>query len=323
MDSTLDRWYLWQPMTQMATNNEIPALDFVGVVKNYDKVQALAGVTFSVKRGEVFGLLGPNGAGKTSLISIIVSLERATAGTVKIFGEDILTNPKLAKLNTGWVPQEIINHGFFSVEEILTFHAGYYGVKSPKARIGYLLNGLGLTEHRHKKVKQLSGGMKRRLMIAKALVHQPGILLLDEPTAGVDVELRTRLWEFVEELRRDGISILLTTHYLEEAERLCDRVAIINRGLIRAQGQTRQLVEEWSRKKTVLKLTQAREPMDHPDLIKASSTNQEWTFLTKMSKPLGQLLQEVQLPLNQLQDIVVQDGRLEDVFLKLTRQENV
>jgi ABC-2 type transport system ATP-binding protein len=304
-------------MTQNAHN----ALEVEGLTKNYGKVEALAGVSLRVGRGEVFGLLGPNGAGKTSLISIVVTLENATAGTVRVFDNDVAKNTKLAKINTGWVPQEIINHGFFTVNEILNFHSGYYGVKKPKDRVDYLLNRLSLWDHRNKKVKQLSGGMKRRLMIAKALVHKPGLLLLDEPTAGVDVELRTKLWEFVEELRREGISILLTTHYLEEAERLCDRVAIIHKGLIRAEGQTHSLIEEWSRKKIDLRLSKAVDGFRHPDLISGAGT--DWTFFTKMSKPLGELLQELQVPMDNLKDLQVQEGNLEDVFLRLTRPEGV
>lgn len=278
-------------------------LDVTNVTKDYPRVKALAGVSLNMKRGEVFGLLGPNGAGKTSLISIIVTLEKATSGQVSVFGHDVTKEPKQAKLKMGWVGQEIINSGFFTVEEILYFHSGYYGVSKPKERVDFLLNSLGLYEHKQKKVKQLSGGMKRRLMIAKSLVHRPGLLLLDEPTAGVDVELRMRLWEFVEELRRDGISILLTTHYLEEAQRLCDRVAIIHKGLIRAEGQTGDLIEEWSRKKVILRL----------------SSGEERTLLVKMSMPLAEILNEQKLPLSDVKDISVEEGKLEDVFLQLTK----
>jgi len=294
-------------------------LEIDNVVKNYGATQALAGVSLSLEPGEVFGLLGPNGAGKTSLISIIVTLEKLTAGRVKVFGHEV--HSRQAKLNMGWVGQEVITTGFFSVEELMGFHSGYYGVKNPKARVEELLNDLGLWEHRHKKVKQLSGGMKRRLMIAKALVHEPKLLLLDEPTAGVDVELRTKLWDFVEKLRRQGISVLLTTHYLEEAERLCDRVAIIHKGLIRATGGTRGLIEQWSRKKISIKLKEKLEGLTHPDLVKGSVDGLEWSFLTKMSKPLGELLQELQIPQQALSDIKMEEGKLEDVFLSLTRGE--
>ena len=296
------------------------ALKIDNVVKDYGNLRALGGVSFEVKPGEVFGLLGPNGAGKTSLISIVVTLEQATSGQVSVFGHDVTKEPRLAKVRTGWVPQEIINHGFFNVEEILRFHAGYFGLKDPGPRLEFVLKGLSLWEHRHKKVKQLSGGMKRRLMIAKGLIHNPGLLLLDEPTAGVDVELRQRLWEFVEELKAEGLSILLTTHYLEEAERLCDRVAIIHKGQIRAIGQTRRLIEEWSRKRVILRLTSPLPELKHPDLIAGSGT--EWTFLTEMTKTLGALLHELDLSASQLADVQVTDGNLEDVFVRLTKEEN-
>lgn len=302
--------------------SDIPAaLKIDNVVKDYENLRALSGVSFEVRPGEVFGLLGPNGAGKTSLISIVVTLEQATSGSVSVFGHDVTKEPRQAKVRTGWVPQEIINHGFFNVEEILRFHAGYFGLRDPGPRLEFVLKGLSLWEHRHKKVKQLSGGMKRRLMIAKGLIHNPGLLLLDEPTAGVDVELRLRLWEFVEELKAEGLSILLTTHYLEEAERLCDRVAIIHKGKIRAIGQTRKLIEEWSRKRVVLRLTSPLADLKHPDLIAGAGT--EWTFLTEMTKTLGQLLHELDFSAAQLADVHVTDGNLEDVFVRLTKEESV
>lgn len=297
------------------------ALSVENVRKAYGSVEALRGVSFDVKPGEVFGLLGPNGAGKTSLISIIVTLEQASSGRVRVFGHDVETDAREAKRHTGWMPQEIINHGFFDVEEILNFHAGYYGVRNPKNRIEYLLNGLGLFEHRHKKVKQLSGGMKRRLMIAKALVHEPGILLLDEPTAGVDVELRARMWDFVGELRKQGLSILLTTHYLEEAELLCDRVAIIHQGEIRTVGPTRELIRKWSRKRISLRLIQPVQNLAHPDLLQGAG--RDWVYLTPMDMTLGQLCTELKLEAAQVADVNVQEGRLEDVFLKLTQDEQV
>ena len=282
-----------------------PALSVQSVAKDYGTVQALKGISFDIKPGEAFGLLGPNGAGKTSLISITVTLERPTAGAVKVFGHDVTRSPRHAKMQLGWVPQEIINHGYFDVEEIMGFQAGYYGVRKPKERIEYLLKGLGLFEHRKKKVRHLSGGMKRRLMIAKALIHKPGLLLLDEPTAGVDVELRARLWDFVTELRNEGLSILLTTHYLEEAERLCDRVAIINRGEIRALDKTHKLIEQFSRKKISLTLRGSGEQM---------------SYMVPMEKSLGQLLEELKVPADQLHDVQISDGSLEDVFMILTKE---
>lgn len=307
-------------MSQLETTSSVMPLKVNSVVKKYGSLEALSGVSFEVRPSEVYGLLGPNGAGKTSLISIIVTLEKATKGSVEVFGCDVAKNSRNAKVHIGWVPQEIINHGFFDIEEILHFHAGYYGVKNPKERIHYLLNGLDLYAHRNKKVKQLSGGMKRRLMIAKALVHEPGLLLLDEPTAGVDVELRIKLWRFVEELKRDGLSILLTTHYLEEAELLCDRVAIIHKGKIQAEDRTKDLIAKWTRKKIVLRWQTKPPPIQHPDLVKTQG--EEWTFLCDMGKTLGELLHELKTPVMQLRDVKIEDGSLEDVFVKLTQDEN-
>lgn len=292
-------------------------LHVTNVVKDYGPVRALNGVSFTVEPGEVFGLLGPNGAGKTSLISIVTTLEKASGGEVRVFGESIESEPASAKRRLGWVPQEIINHGYFSAEEILGFHAGYYGVSQAEDEIERLLKSLDLWEHKNKKVRQLSGGMKRRLMIAKALVHRPQLLLLDEPTAGVDVELRTKLWEFVKELRQKGLSIVLTTHYLEEAEHLCDRVAIIQKGELCALGGTRDLIQKWSRK--CVKIQLGREAsLQHPDLMTGSGRH--WTFMTPQDKPLGQLLADLKLEAHDIVDVQMTDGSLEDVFVQFTRK---
>lgn len=240
-------------------------LELRNLHKSYGQVNAVRGVDLQVNSAEVFGLLGPNGAGKTSIISVITGLEKPTLGEVRVFGADVTKDPKRAKMLVGRVPQEIVGHGFFNVEEVLDFLAGYYGVRDPKDRIDFLLDRLALTQHRHKKVGQLSGGMKRRLMIAKAMIHQPKLLLLDEPTAGVDVELRNSLWKFVGELKAQGVSILLTTHYLEEAQRLCDRVAIIHYGKIRAIGPTQKVISDITKRadasleEAYLLLTQDRE----------------------------------------------------------------
>ena len=224
--------------------NTLP-LNILKLNKTYlrggEVLQAVKDVQFSIGRGEIFGLLGPNGAGKTSVISMITTLVSMTSGEILIFGKSLLKHPQEVKKLIGVVPQEIVNQGFFNLTEILTFHSGYYGVRNNRAYIDYLLKRLALWEHRNKQVKQLSGGMKRRLMIAKALVHKPRLLLLDEPTAGVDIELRSSLWEFVRELQKEGISILLTTHYLEEAEALCGRVGIIQQGELRYLGEIKKL----------------------------------------------------------------------------------
>jgi ABC-2 type transport system ATP-binding protein len=287
-------------------------LEIHDLYKSYNAVEAVKGVTLSIAPGEIFGLLGPNGAGKTSIISIIVTLEGPTSGTVQVFGQDVVKNARDAKVCVGWVPQEVINHGFFTVEEILQYHAGFYGRKLTEDRKSYLLNRLSLWEHRKKKVRELSGGMKRRLMIAKALVHAPKLLLLDEPTAGVDIELRSQLWEFVKELQKDGVTILLTTHYLEEAEQLCDRVAFIHHGKIRRIGDTRTLVRDLTRRHVVVTLKDSSFVSQHPAI--ESRTANQITLNLPMQAELGSVLNEINLPMQSILDISILEGTLEDAF---------
>lgn len=300
------------------TFNSSKPLQITELRKSYGALEAVAGVDLSMEPGEIFGLLGPNGAGKTSIISTIVTLESPTSGTISVFGHDVVKNARMAKMNVGWVPQEVINHGFFTTEEILDYHAGFYGRKLTKERRAFLLQRLSLWEHRHKKVRELSGGMKRRLMIAKALVHEPKLLLLDEPTAGVDIDLRATLWEFVKELQRDGVSILLTTHYLEEAEQLCDRVAFIDHGKIRKTGDTRRLVRDLTRKKVVVTFKDAQIERHHP-LIVAQEKNQ-LTLSLPMQSELGQVLNELALPMQSILDISILEGTLEDAFRSVLKE---
>lgn len=276
--------------------------------------EAVRGVSFEVKAGEIFGLLGPNGAGKTSIISTITTLEKPTSGNVKVFGVDVTKEPMFTKKQLGIVHQEIINSGFFTVEEILKFHSGYYGLRKNQERILFLLEKLSLLEHRDKKVKQLSGGMKRRLMIAKALVHNPKLLLLDEPTAGVDIRLREDLWKFVQELRSEGMSILLTTHYLEEAEELCDRVGIINFGSVVHVGNTKEIIREYSLKKIRLLLTQ--EYPVQSEYLKEKNEN-SYLLVVPQLKAIGDLLTELNIPMQFIKDVEIQNGDLEEAFLKL------
>jgi len=207
-------------------------IEIINLHKKYDDVYAVKGIDLSIKKGEFYGLLGPNGAGKSTTINAITSLVKPTDGEVKILGKNIVSDFRYARSQIGIACQELSNDFFFPVEELLYYQAGYYGVtrKNAKQRIDYILNKLGLYEHRNKKMRMLSGGMKRRLQIAKALVHDPQILILDEPTAGVDVELRHDLWKYLNELHAEGKTILLTTHYIDEAELLCERVGIIDNG---------------------------------------------------------------------------------------------
>ena len=207
-------------------------IEIINLHKKYDDVYAVKGIDLSIKKGEFYGLLGPNGAGKSTTINAITSLVKPTDGEVKILGKNIVSDFRYARSQIGIASQELSNDFFFPVEELLYYQAGYYGVtrKNAKKRIDYILNKLGLYEHRNKKMRMLSGGMKRRLQIAKALVHDPQILILDEPTAGVDVELRHDLCKYLNELHSEGKTILLTTHYIDEAELLCERVGIIDNG---------------------------------------------------------------------------------------------
>ena len=201
-----------------------------GVQKRYGSLAALAGIDLEIQAGEIFGLLGPNGAGKTTLIGVICGLVRATAGQVLVLGKDVVHDYRFTRRAVGLVPQEINFDPFFTVEETLRIQAGYFGVELAEERLTEILAALDLTAKRRANTRSLSGGMKRRLLIGKALVHEPRVLFLDEPTAGVDVELRQSLWRYVRQLRSRGTTIVLTTHYLEEAEELADRIGLIHRG---------------------------------------------------------------------------------------------
>ncbi|WP_413581452.1 ABC transporter ATP-binding protein [Bdellovibrio sp. HCB288] len=276
--------------------------------------EAVKGVSFDVKPGEIFGLLGPNGAGKTTIISTITTLEEPSSGSVEVFGQDVNQNPRFTKQQLGVVHQEVITSGFFSVDEILNFQSGYYGISKNQDRIDFLLHKLSLYEHRHKKVKQLSGGMKRRLMIAKALVHTPRLLLLDEPTAGVDIGLRETLWQFVQELRKEGMSILLTTHYLEEAEQLCDRIGIINLGSLEALGETKELVRKYTQKKIRLTLS---EPFAFKTEYLFFQEGNEFMFVVPPGKQMGEFLNETGVPVNLIKDVKIEEGNLEEAFMKV------
>jgi ABC-2 type transport system ATP-binding protein len=228
--------------------NGTPALRVEKLKKTYSTgVLALDGVSLEVGAGKFFGLLGPNGAGKTTLINSIVSLARPDSGSVEVFGRDAYEEFREARRMIGVSPQEINLDKFLTVEETMLFHAGYYGVPKDKARerAGELLERFALTDKRKQRVNTLSGGMKRRVLFARALMHDPKVLFLDEPTAGVDVELRYKLWGYIRELNHGGLTILLTTHYLEEAEALCEEVALINGGRIAAQGTSAELKERY------------------------------------------------------------------------------
>ncbi|GLW59836.1 ABC transporter ATP-binding protein [Hydrogenophilus thermoluteolus] len=218
------------------------AIEIRGAVKRFGDFTAVAGIDLTVAQGEFFGLLGPNGAGKTTLISMLAGLAKPTEGTLRVMGFDVATDYRRARRAIGVVPQELVFDPFFTVRECLRFQSGYYGIRHNEAWIDELLVGLGLSNKANANLRTLSGGMKRRVMVAQALVHRPPVIVLDEPTAGVDVELRQSLWQFVMKLNKAGHTVILTTHYLEEAEALCDRIAMMKGGRIVALDRTRELL---------------------------------------------------------------------------------
>jgi len=224
----------------------MPAVSFQEVGKTYPTargdLRALDRVSFDIERGEFFGLLGPNGAGKTTLISVLAGLTRASGGRVKVMGHDVVRDYAAARKALGVVPQELVFDPFFSVRETLRIQSGYFGVHDNDAWIDELLSELGLADKGESNMRQLSGGMKRRVLVAQALVHRPPVIVLDEPTAGVDVELRQTLWQFVARLNKQGHTVLLTTHYLEEAEALCGRIAMLKQGRVVALDRTANLL---------------------------------------------------------------------------------
>jgi ABC-2 type transport system ATP-binding protein len=225
-----------------------PALEVSDLVKRYPTgVEALRGVTLGIADGEFFGLLGPNGAGKSTLIHCATGLAMPTSGTIRIFGDNAVEGYKSARESVGLAPQDINLDWFLTVEETLDFHGGYFGMKKHdrRERVAELLDAFSLTDKRHERTRTLSGGMKRRVVLARAMMHRPRLLILDEPTAGVDVELRLELWQYVQQVNSEGTTILLTTHYLEEAEQLCSRIAFINEGQIAAEGAPAQLAARY------------------------------------------------------------------------------
>jgi ABC-2 type transport system ATP-binding protein len=304
-----------------------PAIRIRDLVKRYAGVKgeegklALKGVSFDVPEGQIFGLLGPNGAGKSTLINILAGLVMKTSGSAEIWGFDIDAHPRNAKRSIGIVPQEIVFDPFFTPFEVLENQAGFYGVAKALRRSEELLEAVRLSDKRDAYARTLSGGMKRRLLVAKAMVHAPPILVLDEPTAGVDVELRRQLWELVTRLNREGVTVVLTTHYLEEAEQLCDRIAIINHGELITDQPTRELVGMMAEK--VVELTLDRDmaaPPVHEAFKKSEKKGDRTVAITydKDKITAGQVLGLVQAQGFVIEDVTTREADLEDVFVSLT-----
>ena len=282
---------------------------------------ALKGVSFDVPQGGIFGLLGPNGAGKSTLINIMAGLVNKTGGTVKIWGHDIDRDHRNAKLNIGIVPQEIVFDPFFTPFEVLENQGGMYGIAKHLRRSEELLEAVRLEDKRNAYARTLSGGMKRRLLIAKAMVHSPPILVLDEPTAGVDVELRRQLWELVNEMNAEGVTVVLTTHYLEEAEELCERIAIINHGELIANKPTKDLVGMMGEK--IVRVSVDKDfagPIMEPAFTKAEVVEPRVLEVTydRETTTAGQVLALIQQHGYAIEDVTTREADLEDVFVQLT-----
>ena len=307
--------------------NLAPAIEIKGLQKTYAKSKkspekiALKNVDLTIPRGSIFGLLGPNGAGKSTLINILAGLVVKSSGSAKICGYDIDTQTRLARASIGIVPQEISMDVFFTPLQALELQAGYYGVPKSERRSEEILAALGLSDKRDAYVRQLSGGMKRRLLIGKALVHNPPVLILDEPTAGVDIELRRQLWTYVEELHRRGTTIILTTHYLEEAEALCDRIAIIHEGGIVANDEKSVMLSRLDKRKLIIvpteKLTNL--PSDLSDLDAEVNTDGSLSINYRSgTDSISGLLNQVKAAGLSISDLRTEEPDLEDVFMALT-----
>ena len=280
---------------------------------------ALNNISLEIPQGSFFGLLGPNGAGKSTMINILAGLVNKTSGTVEVCGYDLDKNPREVKQNLGVVPQELILDPFFSVKEALELHAGYYGIPKSKRKTNEIMKAMHLEDMVHTGARRLSGGMRRRLLIGKALVHSPKVLILDEPTAGVDIDLRMALWNYAKELNAKGTTVVLTTHYLEEADELCDRIAIINHGEIVASDTKRNLLDKFDNKKVKFK---AAEPIGKvsDDLLNFKPHIND-NFIEFAYNPievdLGQIIASVVASGIHIVDVVSEDAGLEEIFLKL------
>jgi ABC-2 type transport system ATP-binding protein len=283
--------------------------------------QALKGIDLAIPRGSIFGLLGPNGAGKSTFINILAGLVNKTSGSVKIWGIDADVNPRESRAALGVVPQEINMDPFFTPRETLDLMAGFYGVPKAERRGDEILEALGLGDKKNAYVRQLSGGMKRRLMVAKAMVHSPPILILDEPTAGVDVELRRSLWEYVRKLNAQGVTIVLTTHYLEEAQEMCDQIAIVNHGQIIACEPTASLLKRMNQKTLVVRPEQALAavPAELADLAPIIRKDGQIAITYKMGEQsIEHLLKRLREANVGIGDLATEEPDLEDVFVSLT-----
>lgn len=300
------------------------AISLKDIHKYYGSLHALRGVSLEVQQGEFLGLLGPNGAGKSTLIGILAGLIRPHAGTARILGHDVVHDYVLARRNLGVVPQELVFDPFFSVREVLRIQAGYYGLgRKAEPWIDELLVALNLSDKADKNMRSLSGGMKRRVLVAQALVHKPPVVVLDEPTAGVDVELRKLLWQFVQRLHREGHTIVLTTHYLEEAEELCGRIAILNYGQIIALDTTASMLERDTGATRRLHVTLDKSVSVLPVVLEENleqRADQRLVFRLDKQHTVADILDGLSASGARVVDVRTEERDLEDIFVALTSQ---
>ena len=296
----------------------ISAIKIKQLHKHFSNLHALKGVSLDIAQGEFFALLGPNGAGKTTLISILAGLARADSGVVEVMGHNVVDDYRAARRLLGVVPQELAYDPFFTVRENLRIQSGYFGLRRNVDWIDQIIHNLGLTDKANSNMRALSGGMKRRVLVAQALVHKPPVIILDEPTAGVDVTLRTSLWEFIRQLNVSGHTIILTTHYLEEAEALCNRIAILDKGRIVALDTTANLLQSAGELKLQIKI----EPNQLPSSLQAYVVKQQdnnYSLVIHQPAEIESILAQLRMKNVRVIDMGISKPDLEDVFMRITK----
>ncbi len=299
----------------------LPAIEIHNLSKAYGAVQALPTIDLDIPQGEFFALLGPNGAGKTTLISLIAGLSKADAGYVRVMGHDVIRDYRQSRRALGVVPQELVFDPFFSVIETLRLQSGYYGLRRNQQWIDEILHNLDLTSKADANMRALSGGMKRRVLVAQALVHKPPVIILDEPTAGVDVDLRQGLWEFIHKLNSDGHTIVLTTHYLEEAETLCTRIGMLKQGRMVALDSTDNLLKRFSGLKMRVRMVGGAPPESLRPLLAAPATTDEWVLALRDYAHAEQVLAELRKSEREIAGMELTQPDLEEVFVSIMRGE--
>lgn len=298
----------------------IPAIQIDQVHKSFGAFEALKGIDLTIEQGEFFALLGPNGAGKSTLINLLAGLLRPSAGRLSVMGHDVVTDYRRSRRALGVVPQELVFDPFFTVREMLRFQAGYFGLGSENdGWVDEVIEALKLSDKAHTNMRRLSGGMKRRVLIAQALVHRPPVIVLDEPTAGVDVELRQTLWEFIRRLNSEGHTIILTTHYLEEAETLCSRIAMLKQGRIVALDSTHNLLKRFPGKNLSLRLEPDRLPERLLPMLRSQEAGIHTLALNEVTQ-LEFVLAELRAAGVRIEDMQLTEADLEDVFVEIVRQ---